>query len=77
MSSAVGRLFWFQPNGPGVGGHDISLSMEAAGVDALIELVGDNAKVSVFHDDVARNGSQDLLAIFIPAGEKRQREGKR
>ncbi len=68
MSSAVGRLFWFQSDGPGVGGYDVSPSMDAAGVGALIELIGDNAEVSVLHDDVPGDGGQDLLAVFIPAG---------
>lgn len=73
MSSAVGRLFWFQSDGPGVGGHDVSTTMDAARVNALVELVGDNAKVSVLHDDVARDGAKDLLPIFIPAGENRKK----
>lgn len=67
MSSAVGRLFWFQTDGPGVRGHNVSPSMDAAGVNPLVELVSDDAEVSVLHDDVARDGRQDLLAVFIPA----------
>lgn len=43
--------------------------MNAAGVNALIELVGDDAEVSILHYDVAGDGGQDLLAIFVPAGE--------
>ena len=70
-SSAVGRLLWLQSDGPGVGGHDVSAAMDAAGVDALVELVGDDAEVSVLHDDVARDGVQDLLAVFIPAAGNR------
>lgn len=69
MSSAVGRLFWFQSDGPGVSRHDVSPSMDAAGVNTLVELVGDDAEVSVLHDDVAGDGGQDLLAVFIPAGK--------
>lgn len=53
--------------------------MDAAGVNALVELVGDDAEVSVLHDDVAGDGGQDLLAVFIPAGKdsrgKRRNEG--
>lgn len=67
MSSAVGRLFWFQTDGPGVRGHNVSPSMDAAGVNPLVELVSDDAEVSVLHDDVARDGRQDLLAVLIPA----------
>ena len=70
-SSAVGRLLWFQSDGPGVSGHDVAAAMDAAGVNALVELVGDDAEVSVLHDDVARDGGQDLLAVFIPAVENR------
>lgn len=66
-SSAVGRLLWFQSDGPGVGRDDVSSSMDSTGVDALVELVGNNTKVSVLHDDVARDGGQDLLAVFVPA----------
>lgn len=69
MSSAVGRLFWFQTDGPGVSGHNVPPSMDAAGVNPLVELVSDDAEVSVLHDDVARDGRQDLLAVFIPAEE--------
>lgn len=43
--------------------------MDAAGVNTLIELVGDDAEVSILHYDVAGDGGQDLLAIFVPAGE--------
>lgn len=43
--------------------------MDAAGVNALIELVGHDAEVSILHYDVAGDGGQDLLAIFVPAGE--------
>lgn len=67
MSSAVERLLWFQSHGPGVGRNNVTSSMDATGVNTLIELVGDDAKVSVLHDNVARDGSQDLLTIFIPA----------
>lgn len=69
-ASAVGRLFGFQSDGPGVRRHDGSPSMDPAGVNTFVELVGDDAKVPVLHDDVARDGGQDLLAIFIPAGEE-------
>lgn len=72
MPSAVGRLFWFQSDGPGVGRYDVSPSMDATGVDALVELVGENAEVSVLHDDVTRDGGQDLLAVFIPAGGRKR-----
>lgn len=68
--SAVGRLFGFQSDGPGVRRHDGSPSMDPAGVNTFVELVGDDAKVPVLHDDVAQDGGQDLLAIFIPAGEE-------
>lgn len=75
MSSDIGRLLWFQSDGPRVGGHDVPPSMDAAGVDALVELVCDNAEVPVLHDDVAGDGGQDLFAVFIPAGET-ERERK-
>lgn len=68
-SSAVGRLIWFQSDGPGVSRHNVSTPMDAAGVNALIELVGDDAEVSILHYNVAGDGGQDLLAIFVPAGE--------
>lgn len=74
LSSAVGRQFWFQPDGPGVGGHDIATAMDAAGVNALIELVCDDAEISFLHDDVAGDGGQDLLAVFIPAGDASSEE---
>lgn len=45
--------------------------MEAAGVNTFVELVGDDTEVSVLHDDVAWDGGQDPLAIFIPAGEEK------
>jgi len=67
MDSAVGRLLWFQPDGPGVGGYNAAPSMDTTGVNALVELVGDDAEVSVLHHDVARDGGQDLLAVFVPA----------
>lgn len=67
MSSAVGRLLWFQSDCPGVGGHNVSPSMNAAGVNTLVELIGYDAEVSVLHDDVAWDGGQDLLAVFVPA----------
>lgn len=70
MSSAVGRLLWFQSDGPGVGRHDVTTAMDSAGVNALVELIGDDAEVSVLHDNVSGDGGQDLLAIFIPAAEK-------
>lgn len=70
-SSAVGRLLWFQADGPRVCRHDVSPSMDAAGVNTLVELIGDDAEVSVLHDDVAWDGGQDLLTIFIPAGEEK------
>lgn len=73
-SSAVGRLLWFKSDGPGVGGHDVSPSMDAAGINALVELVGNDAKVSVLHDNVAGDGGQDLLAIFVPAGQKQHED---
>lgn len=47
--------------------------MDAAGVNTLVELVGDDAQVSVLHDDVAWDGREDLLAIFVPATGKPQR----
>lgn len=68
LSSAVWGLFWFQSNGPGVGRHNVSPAMDSAGINTLIELVGDDAKVSVLHDNVAGDGGQDLFTIFIPAG---------
>lgn len=48
--------------------------MNAAGINALVELVGNDAKVSVLHDDVARDGGQDLLAIFVPAGQQQHED---
>lgn len=44
--------------------------MDTARVNTFVELIGDDTEVSVLHDDIARNGVQDLLAIFIPAGEE-------
>lgn len=67
--SAVGRVFWLQPDGPGVGGHHVATAMDATGVYALIKLIGDNPQLSVLHDDVPRDGCQDPLAIFEPAGD--------
>lgn len=61
-------MLWFQSDGPRVGGHEVSPKVDAAGVDALVELVGDDSEVSVLHDDVSWDGGQDLLAVFIPAG---------
>lgn len=49
--------------------------MDAAGVDAFVVLVGDHAQVSVLHDDVARDGVEDLLAVLVPAGGERRRGG--
>lgn len=45
--------------------------MDATGVNTFVELVGDDTEVSVLHDDVAWDGGQDLLAIFVPAGEEK------
>lgn len=47
--------------------------MDAAGVHALVELVGDDTQVSVLHDDVAGDGGQDLLAVFKPAAGNREK----
>lgn len=47
--------------------------MDPAGVDALVELICNDAKVSVLHHDVSRDGGQDLLAVFVPAAENRGR----
>lgn len=47
--------------------------MDAAGVNTFVVLVGDDTQVSVLHDDVAWDGVQDLLAIFVPAGEETPR----
>lgn len=74
LPSAVGRLLWFQSDGPGVGRYDVAPSMDATGVNALVELVGDDAEISVLHDDVPGDGGQDLLTVFVPAGEKRYKE---
>lgn len=70
-SSAVGRFLWFQSDGPRVCRHDVSPSMDATGVNTFVELIGDDAEVSVLYDDVAWDGGQDLLAIFIPAGPEK------
>lgn len=44
--------------------------MDTTGVNTYVELIGDDTEVSALHDDIARNGGQDLLTIFIPAGEE-------
>lgn len=44
--------------------------MDTTGVNTFVELIGDDTEVSVLHDDIAWDGVQDLLAIFIPAGEE-------
>ena len=71
LSSAVGRFLWFQPDGPKVCRHKVAPSVDAAAVNTFVELIGDDTQVSVLHDDVAGDGGQDLLAIFIPAGEEK------
>ena len=49
--------------------------MDATGVNTLVELVGDNAKVSVLQDDVAGDGGEDLFSVFKPAaGQMSARE---
>lgn len=73
-SSAVGRRFWFQSDGPGVGRHDVSAAVHAAGVHALVELVGHDAQVPVLHHYVAGDGGQDLLAVLVPAARTRDTE---
>lgn len=72
LSSVVERLLRFYPDGPGVRRHDLSTTVDTTGVDTFVELIGDDAKVTVLHDDVARYGGQDLLTVFVPAAGHRQ-----
>lgn len=73
-SAVVGGLLWLQPDGPGVGGDHVPAPMDAAGVRAFVEFVGHEPQVPIFNYNIARNGCQQLLAVLIPAAERRKRE---
>lgn len=66
-SAVVGGRFWFESDGPGVGGDDGAAAVDPAGVGSLVKLVSHYAQVSVFDDDVAGDGGHQLLSVFVPA----------
>lgn len=74
--SAVRGALWLQADGPWVGRHHVAATMNATGVGALVELIGHNAQVAVFHDDVTWDGGDKLLPILIPATPRTEREGR-